>query len=297
MAQTNTLRRSMLAIPANSQQLVAKAANSDADEVFFDLEDSLAPSEKPDARETIIEAVEQHDWGETLLSYRLNGTDTRWWYDDIIEPVTEIGSEVDTLIVPKVSCPGDLQTVETLVEGVEKNVGLLPGEIGLSAQIETATGINAAVDIAQASDRLTGIIFGPADYAASIGATGGVGDYPGHYWHYPLSRVAHAAASANLQRIGGPYPTEDLSEFREACTTERALGYDGKVVIHPDQVAVANDVFAPDPAEAQRARRVVDRYQEADPTDVIAIDGKVIDKEMYRMAKRILSKAKKADII
>lgn len=297
MPSTNTLRRSILAIPATGQQLVAKAANSDADEVFFDFEDSLAPSEKTTARGDLITAIQRHDWDGTVLSYRINGLDTRWWYDDIIEPVMAVGSAIDNLIVPKVRTPADVQTVATLLESVERNAGLTPGKIGLSVQIETAAGMNSAIDIAQASDRLTAIIFGPADYAASIGATGGAADYPGHYWHYPLSRVAHAAASATLSTIGGPYASEEQSAFRTACTTERALGYDGKVVVHPDQVAIANDVFAPDPTEAERAREIVERYQNAEPTDVIAIDGNVIDKEMYRMAERILSKAQKAGVI
>ncbi len=296
MSSTDVLRRSILAIPASSRQQVADAATSNADEVFFDLEDSLAPSEKPTARAELIAAIRDHDWGDTTLSYRINGIDTRWWYEDVIEPLTAVGAAIDSLIVPKVQAPSDVRTVETLLDSLEQNVGLAAGEIGLSVQIETASGMNAVVEIAHASDRLTAMVFGPADYAASIGATVGSTEYPGHYWHYPLSRLAHAAASAQLSTIGGPYGTDDIEAFRTACQHEHALGYDGKIVIDPDQIAVANDVFAPTAEQAARAKEIVERYQRAEADKIAAIDGNVIDKEMYRMAKRVLSKAEKAGI-
>lgn len=296
MPLSDGLRRSILAIPATSRQQVADAAASEADEVFFDLEDSLAPSEKPTARTELVEAIRDYEWGETALSYRINGIDTRWWYEDLIEPLSTVGAAVDCIIVPKVQTPGDVRTVETLVDSLERNVGLPADEIGLAVQIETARGMNNAVGIAEASDRLTAIIFGPADYAASIGATVGSDEYPGHYWHYPLSRLAHAAAGAGLSTIGGPYGTDDTAAFRAACRNEHALGYDGKIVIDADQVDVANEVFAPTAEQAARAEEIVDRYQQADADDIAAIDGNVIDKEMYRMAKHVLSKAEKAGI-
>lgn len=298
MAVTHPLRRSLLAIPANERRLAADAAGSDADEVVFDLEDSLAPSEKHRARETLIAAVEEHDWGETTLGYRINGTDTQWWYEDLIEPISTVGTALTTVVLPKVSDAGDVRTVATLLDSVETAVGLTDRPVDLCAQIETASGMNNAVEIAGASERLTALLFGPADYAASLGAIKGAADYPGHYWHYPLSRVAHAAASADLLALGGPYAaTDDPDGFREVCAHERALGYDGKMVVDPDQVATANEVFAPTAAEAKRARRIVQHYREADPDDVVSIDGKVIDKETYRMARRILAKADTAGVI
>ena len=296
MPLTDILRRSIRAIPATSRQQVAAAATSEADEVFFDLEDSLAPSEKPTARAELVDAIRDHEWGATTLSYRINGIDTRWWYEDVIEPLSAVGAAVDSLIIPKVQTPSDVRTVERLVDSLERNVGLDPGEIGLAVQVETASGMNSVIEIAQASDRLTAMIFGPADYAASIGATVGSEEYPGHYWQYPLSRLAHAAASAGLSTIGGPHGTDDTAAFRAACRNEHALGYDGKIVIDDAQVAVANEVFAPTADQAARAEEIVDRYQRADPADIAAIDGNVIDKEMYRMAKRVLSKAEKAGV-
>ena len=292
----DVLRRSILAIPATSRQQVADAAASEADEVFFDLEDSLAPSEKPTARAELVAAIREYRWDETTVSYRINGIDTRWWYEDVIEPLSEVGGSVDSLIVPKVQTPSDVRTVERLVDSLERNIGLPAGEIGLAVQIETARGMNNVVEIADSSDRLTAMIFGPADYAASVGATVGSDEYPGHYWQYPLSRLAHAAAGAGLSTIGGPYGTNDITAFRTACRNEHALGYDGQIVIDDEQLDVANEVFAPTPEQAARAEEIVDRYQRAEPTEIAAIDGNVIDKEMYRMAKRVLSKAEKAGI-
>jgi len=294
----NPLRRSQLGIPGNEPDLMDAGTRSGADEVFLDLEDSLAPGEKVSARAELRAIVRDHEWDDTVLSYRINGLDTRWWYRDIIEVVGAVGAEVDNVIVPKVRTPAEIRTVTTLLDGVEANADLPAGSIGLSAQVETAEGMNNVVDIVHASGRLGAVIFGPADYAASVGAAHGATDYPGHYWHYPLSRVAHAAASAGLLAIGGPYADpDDTQGFHQACGLEHDLGYDGKLVIHPEQVATANAVFSPDPEEAQRARRIVDQYEGTSSDSVAAIDGKVIDRKMYRMAKRILDKAKKADVI
>ena len=200
----------MLGIPGNETQLVSSAVDSEADEIFLDLEDSLGPGEKVAARSTLIDAVSAHDWTERGLSYRINGTDTRWWYEDVIEVISRVGREIDTLIIPKVRDTTDVQAVAKLLASVERNAGLPVGSVGLSAQIETAAGMNAVTEIANASDRLTAIIFGPADYAASIGAAHGATDYPGHYWHYPLSRLSHAAAGAGLLAMvfGVPFLTQ-----------------------------------------------------------------------------------------
>lgn len=295
MINHNTLRRSQLGIPANESQLVTEALESEADRIFFDLEDSLAPGEKEAARSDLIASVHDHDWGSKGLAYRINGTNTRWWHTDIIAVVEAVGSAIDTIIVPKTQAPCEIQTVATLLKTVEMKAGPDVGPIGISAQIETAAGMNAVTEIAHATDRLEALIFGPADYAASVGASHGIADYPGHYWHYPLSRVSQAAASAGLLAIGGPDTDPDDSQgFQQACQSEAALGYDGKVIVHPDQVETVNRLFSPTEAEAKRARRIVDRYEATESNEVAAIDGKIIDQEMYRLAKRIRSKAEKS---
>jgi len=297
MSQTNVLRRSQLGIPGNESQLVDEAIESDADEVFIDLEDSLAPSEKNAARKELIRTIEEHDWDEKTLTYRINGTDTRWWHNDIIDVIEAVGMAIDTLIVPKVESPSDITTVATLLRSVETNLGSSVGSIRISAQIETAAGMDLISEIAHASDRLDALIFGPADYAASIGASHGVDEYPGHYWHYPLSRVSQVAASAGLLAIGGPHTEPyDSQGFQQACRAEAALGYDGKIVVHPEQIATVNQIFSPTEEEATRAQEIVKMYESTPPEEVAAIDGKIIDQEMYEMAKQIRSKAERSGV-
>lgn len=298
MDESEALRRSQLGLPANESGLIADAIDSDADEVFLDLEDSLAPGEKEQARSELINIVEGHDWSETVLSYRINGTETRWWYDDVIDVLEAVGSDIDNLIVPKIDHPSEVRTVSTLIRSIETSISLSIGSIGLGVQIETAAAMNNVTDIVDADDRLAAVIFGPADYATSIGAAHGQSDYPGHYWHYPLSRVAHAAASAGVLAVAGPYTdTDDSQGFQQACDYERALGYDGKVLIHPDQIEAVNQMFSPNIAEAKRAQEVVHQYETTDRDAVAAIDGKVIDREMYAMAKRIVSRAERAGLL
>ncbi|GAD52725.1 HpcH/HpaI aldolase/citrate lyase family [Halarchaeum acidiphilum MH1-52-1] len=295
------LLRSQLATPANSTQMIDDALESDADQVFFDLEDSLHASEKADARASLVEAVRTREWGETPLSYRINSVRTRWWYEDVIEVVTAVGTEIESLIVPKVREPADLRTVETLLESVETNAGLEPGGIDLLVQVEDAAGMGNVEEIVHATDRLGAVIFGPGDYSASIESKGHVlgadSDYPGHYWHYPLSRISHAAASVDVPAIDGLYTNvEDVEGFRESCRYARMLGFDGKWVIHPAQTAAANELFAPADEEVDRARTVIETYETAAPGEVPTEDGRVVDEETVEMARHILRKAELAGV-
>ena len=297
-----SLRRSQLGTPANERDLIEKAVHSTTDEICLDLEDSLAPSEKQSARSALVDMTKVLDWSSTILSYRINAVDTRWWYQDVITVVGETGDTIDNIIIPKVSRASDVQTVENLLRQVEKNAGLDIGAIDISVQIENALAMNKISEIVTASDRLTAVIFGPADYATSIGATGhrfdSAGKNPERYWQYALSRISHAASSANLLSIGGPYAdVEDIAGFRNWCRYERRLGYDGKLVLTPEQAATANEVFTPSLEEAKRAKKIVDRYTTTDSHSIASIDGNVIDREMYEMAKQIVAKATKADLI
>ncbi|MFB6300948.1 MAG: CoA ester lyase, partial [Halobacteriales archaeon] len=262
------LRRTQLATPASDERMMHNAADSGADEVFLDLEDSVAPNEKADSRGPLIDAVNEEDWSGTILAYRINGIDTKWWYDDIIEVVSQAGEYIDDIIIPKVAGPSDIHTVENLLEQVEVNAGLEVGGIGLEPQIEDGEGMHNVYEIAHASDRLDSIIFGPGDYSAAMGTPGlDIGqfpEYPGHYWHHALSECNSAAKSAGLPCIDGPYADlEDEEGFRQSCARANMLGCDGKWAIHPDQIEIANEVFAPDPETADRAQRIVDAYAEA----------------------------------
>jgi citrate lyase subunit beta/citryl-CoA lyase len=297
MSQKNVLHRSQLGIPGNESQLIEEAIESAADEIFIDLEDSLAPSEKNAARKELIRTVKEHDWTEKTLTYRINGPNTRWWHNDIIEVIEAVGTEIDTLIVPKLQASSDIKTVATLLKTIETNLDSSVGAIRISAQIETAAGMDNISEIAHSSDRLNALIFGPADYAASLGASHDVDEYPGHYWHYPLSRVSQAAASAGLLAISGPHTEPyDSQGFQQACHAEAALGYDGKIVVHPDQITTVNRIFSPTEEEAARAQRIVETYESTPPEEVAAIDGKIIDHEMYEMAKQIRLRAEQSGL-
>lgn len=281
--------------------MMANAAESEADEVFLDLEDSVAPNEKADARSPLIEAALEHDWSDTILSYRINGIDTQWWYEDIIEVVSEAGETIDDIIIPKVARPSDIHTVENLLEQVEVNADLEVGVIGLEPQIEDGEGMQNVHEIAHASDRLSSIIFGPGDYSAAMGTPGlDIGqfpDYPGHYWHHALSECNSAAKSAGLPCIDGPYADiEDESGFRTSCANANMLGCDGKWAIHPAQIEIANEVFAPDPEVAERAKRIVDAYATAqeEGRGAVSVDGQMVDEATNKMAQEIVNTAEAA---
>lgn len=295
------LRRSQLAVPASSPDFIEKAPSSGADEAFLDLEDSVAPNEKVPSRANVIEGLIEYDWSDTLPCYRMNGVDTEWWYDDIIEVVGEAGEYVDTIMVPMANNAGVVESVDNLLTAVEENNGLPVGEIGLQCQIEHAEGMTKIEEVAAASDRTESLVFGPGDYTASVGAAGltiGSGDgYPGHYWHYQLARIAHAAKSHGMQVIDGPFSDiDDEGGFRDSCRNAARLGCDGKWAIHPSQIDPANEVFAPSREEADRAKRIVDEYEAATEagSGAVKIDGEMVDEATRKMAVNIMNQAEKA---
>jgi citrate lyase subunit beta / citryl-CoA lyase len=305
MIETNgvKLRRSQLATPGSDPGMISKAPSSGADEAFLDLEDSVAPNEKVAARENVIEGLIDGDWSETLPCFRMNGVKTEWWYDDIIEVVGQAGEYVDTIMVPMVHGPRTVHTVENLLAQVEVNNDLPVGEIGLQTQIESAEGMNNVVEIAKASERIESLVFGPGDYTASVGAAGltiGSGDgYPGHYWHYQLARIAHAAKAEGLQVMDGPFAEiEDTEGFRDSCRYASMVGCDGKWAIHPSQIEPANEVFAPSETEAEKARRIVEEYERAtaEGRGAVSVDGEMVDEATNKMAQNIVAQAEQADL-
>lgn len=299
-----TLRRTQLATPGSSPEMIEKAAESDADEAFLDLEDSVAPGEKIDARDNVIEGLVEFDWSETLPCYRINGVDTQWWYDDVIEVVGQAGTYLDTIMVPMANNAGVVQSVDNLLTQVEANADLPVGEIGLQCQIESAEGMTKVREVATASDRIVSLVFGPGDYTASVGAAGltiGSGEgYPGHYWHYQLARIAHVAKANGLQAIDGPYAEiENEDGFRDACRHASMLGCDGKWAIHPSQIEPANEVFAPSTEEAEKAVRIVEAYRAAhqEGRGAVSVDGEMVDEATNKMAKNIVARARQANVL
>lgn len=294
------LQRSELAVPGSNPTMIEKAAESDVDYIFLDLEDAVAPPEKVQARSNIIQALNDIDWkakGKTM-SIRINGLDTHYMYRDVVEIVEQAGQHLDTILVPKVGVPGDLYTVETMVSQIEEAMGFTH-QIGLEALIETALGMANVEAIAATPGRLEALHFGVADYAASNRARtvviGGLNpDYPGDQWHFALSRMTVACRAYGLRAIDGPFGDfSDPDSFILAAKRGAALGIEGKWAIHPSQIELANDVFSPPEAEVTRARRIIEelRKAEAEGKGAASLDGKMIDAASERMANNVLTVA------
>jgi len=307
------LHRSELAVPGSNLKMLDKAPGLGADVVMLDLEDAVAPDDKAQARLNAIAALSDGDWAGTSVSLRINGLDTHWCYRDIIDVVEQAGSALDTITIPKVGSVADVELVATLLTQLEEAVGL-PHRIGISILIETAEGMSRVEEIARACpDRLEALVFGVADYAASIQSqTTSIGGVDANYavlthdasaaerdrhwgdqWHYPLARIAVACRAAGLRPIDGPYGDfTDPDGYVAAARRAAILGYEGKWAIHPSQIALANEVFTPDERIVERTRRIIEAMEEAarDGSGAVALDGRLVDAASIRMAENLLAK-------
>jgi citrate lyase subunit beta / citryl-CoA lyase len=259
-------RRSCLAVPGSSQRFLEKAQGLPADEVFLDLEDACAPMAKESARHAIVAALNTGDWGGKIRAVRVNDWTTQWTYRDVITVVEGAGQNLDCVILPKVQDAGQVTALEMLLTQIEKTVGLRVGRIGIEVQIENAAGLVNVDAIAAASPRLEALIFGPADFMASINMRSLViGEQPPGYdadaFHYILMRILMAARMHDLQVVDGPYlQVRNVDGFRAAARRSAALGYDGKWVLHPDQIAAANEIYAPRQQDYDHAELILDAY-------------------------------------
>jgi citrate lyase subunit beta/citryl-CoA lyase len=282
--------------------MLAKASGLPADEVFMDLEDSVAPGAKEEARGNIIQALKEGDWTGKTVVVRINGVYTKWCHRDVIDIVENAWQFLDCLMIPKVEFARDVTFVSTLLDQIEAIIGI-DKRIGLEVQIETATGITNIDAVAGASDRAETLIFGPADMSASLGlptVTAGLPmpGYPGDHWHFIQSRILVAARNANLQAIDGPYLViKDLDGFREMATRARALGYDGKWALHPGQIDVLNDVFTPSQEEYEKAEAMLDAYRHAAEVELrgaVMFGSEMIDEASRKMAEQLATRGRAA---
>ena len=291
--------RSLLAIPATRRKMVEKALASEADAVFLDLEDAVAPDSKAAARGDVVSALEELDWRGRPGLYRANALDTPYFYRDLIEVVEEAGDSLDAVMIPKVNRPEDLHAVSILLTQLELAMELEKGKIELEAQIESAEGLANVDSLARATDRLTTLHFGPGDFAASMSmpqTSIGVMDewdeaYPGHRFHYAMQRVVVAARAANLRVLDGPVADyHDEEGLRGSCLIARSLGFDGKWCIHPAQIGIVNEVFSPTDQEVEWAKKVVAAYEEANAegSGSVSVDGQMVDAASIRMARTTL---------
>jgi malyl-CoA/(S)-citramalyl-CoA lyase len=308
------LHRSELAVPGTNVRAMEKAPTLDADVVFLDLEDAVAPDDKERARANVIGALGAHNWSRCAVSVRVNGLDTHWCYRDVVDVVEARGEVLDTVLVPKVGSPSDVEFVATLLDQIEQRNGWEASRIGIHILIETAAGMANVEAIARARpDRLEAMVFGVADYAASVQArTTNIGganrDYSvltdpddsgarethwGDQWHFGISRMVAACRAQGLRPIDGPFGDYlDADGYRSAARRAAALGCEGKWAIHPSQVELANEVFTPAASEIDRAERILQAMEEAakEGKGAVSLDGRLIDAASIRMAENLMRK-------
>jgi citrate lyase subunit beta / citryl-CoA lyase len=304
-AGTFRSRRTTLAVPGSNPRFLQKARDLPADEVFLDLEDAVAPSAKAGSRELVAEALRAGGWGTKLRAVRVNDTRTAWAYRDVVEVVEHAGDCLDAIVLPKVRGPRDITWLDLLLGQVELATGLPPGRIAIEAQIEDAAGLASADEIAAASPRLEALVFGPADFMASLGMRSlTVGAQPAGYaggdaFHYAHMRMLVAARANGLQAIDGPYAAiQDVTGLQRSAASVAALGYDGKWVVHPSQVDVVNREFSPAQAEYDRAELLLEAYDYYAGRGLGAamLDGEMIDEASRKMAMVAVARGRAAGL-
>ncbi|MDG1008694.1 MAG: CoA ester lyase [Amylibacter sp.] len=308
------LNRSELAVPGSQPEMFEKAAKSDVDVIFLDLEDAVAPDEKEGARKNIIRALNEVDWGTKSMSIRINGLDTHYMYRDVVDIVEQAGERLDLIMIPKVGTAADVYAVDMMVTQIEDAKGYRK-RIGFEHIIETALGMQNITEIAGASKRNESLHFGVADYAASTRARttviGGVNEnyavltdpdanenretHWGDMWHYALARMVVAARANGLRPIDGPFGDfKDVEGYRAAAYRAAVLGCEGKWAIHPSQIELANEVMSPSEAEISKAQRILKAMEEAEAAGkgAVSLDGRLIDYASIRQAEVLVEKAK-----
>lgn len=271
------LNRCQLFGPGSRPALFAKMAASAADVINLDLEDSVAPADKDQARANIIAAINGVDWGTKTLSVRINGLDTPFWYRDVVDLLEQACDRLDQIMIPKAGCAADIYAVDALVTAIERAKGRTK-PIAFEVIIESAAGICHVEEIAAASPRLQAISLGAADFAASMGmATTGIGGTQENYymirdgqkywpdpWHWAQTAIVAACRTHGLLPVDGPFGDfSDPEGFRAQALRSATLGMVGKWAIHPSQIALANEVFSPSEAAVTEAREILAAMEKA----------------------------------
>ncbi|MFE3293207.1 HpcH/HpaI aldolase/citrate lyase family protein [Rhodococcus sp. NPDC059234] len=302
-------RRSVLAVPGSSRKMIEKAKGLPADEVFLDLEDAVAPIAKAQARTEIVDALNSDGWGRQIKVVRVNDWTTEWTYGDVVEVVSGAGANLDAILLPKVVDASHVQALDLLLTQVEKANGLEVGRIGIEAQIENAVGLTNIDAIATASPRVQTLVFGPADFMASINMrTLVVGEQPEGYdtgdaYHHILMTILLAARAHGLEAIDGPYlQIRDVDAFRRAAGRTAALGFDGKWVLHPTQIDAANEAFSPRQSDYDRAEMILEAYEfhtsaAGGARGAAMLGDEMIDEASAKMAQVVAAKGRAAGML
>ncbi|MFE6919499.1 HpcH/HpaI aldolase/citrate lyase family protein [Nocardia sp. NPDC057663] len=299
-------RRSVLAVPGSNPKMIAKAKGLPVDEVFLDLEDAVAPGAKSAARANIVAALNEPGWGSQLRVVRVNDWTTEWTYADVITVVEGAGAVLDAILLPKVTDASQVQALDLLLTQLEKASGLEVGRIGIEPQLENAIGLRNIDAIATASPRVQALVFGPADFMASINMrTLVVGEQPEGYdvgdaYHHILMTILLAARAHGIQAIDGPYlQVRDVDGFRRAAGRTAALGFDGKWVLHPDQIDACNEIFSPRQSDYDRAELILEAYafhtsEAGGARGAVMLGDEMIDEASAKMAQVIAEKGRAA---
>ncbi|MBB05933.1 L-malyl-CoA/beta-methylmalyl-CoA lyase [Pseudooceanicola sp.] len=293
--------------PGSNTKLPPKMATSAADVINLDLEDAVAPDDKPKARELVIEAIGDIDWGNKTLSVRINGLDTPYWYRDVVDLVEQAGERLDMIMIPKVGCAADIYAVDALISSIEMAKGRKK-RLGLEVIIESAAGLAHVEEIAAASPRLQAMSLGAADFAASMGMqTTGIGGTQEDYymlregqkywadpWHWAQTAIVAACRTHGLLPVDGPFGDfSDEEGFRAQALRSATLGMVGKWAIHPKQIALANEVFTPSDAKVSEAKEILDAMEEAQKSGAGAVvyKGRLVDIASIKQAEVIVKQA------
>ncbi|PRY46822.1 citrate lyase subunit beta/citryl-CoA lyase [Umezawaea tangerina] len=286
--------------------MIDKARTLPADQVFLDLEDACAPLAKPDARKTIVASLNEGGWGERVRVVRVNDWTTEWTYRDVTEVVEGAGANLDCIMLPKVQTAEQVHALDLLLTQIEKTMGYEVGRIGIEAQIENALGLVNVNAIATASPRVETIIFGPADFMASINMKSlVVGEQPPGYdvgdaYHYILMQILMAARANDLLAIDGPYlQIRDVDGFKRVAGRSAALGFDGKWVLHPGQIDAANETYSPLQEDYEHAENILDAYEyytseAGGRRGAVMLGDEMIDEASRKMALVISAKGRAA---
>jgi citrate lyase subunit beta/citryl-CoA lyase len=280
-------RRCCLSVPARPARKLEKAPGLAVDEIVIDLEDSVPPGQKPEARSAVVQALRGGGWTAPTVSVRVNGIGTPWFDDDVAEIVAS-GERLDSIVIPKVEGAADLERCERVLNAAE-DPDERPRPVGLQALIESAAGLQAAGEIARSSERLEALILGPADMSVSLG-------FPspddGPRWDFVRGAVLVAARAADVQAIDGPYlEVLDADGLAESASRARELGFDGKWALHPAQVEPLEAAFMPTPEEVSKAEAILAALERGDGDGAVLLDGEMIDEASRGRARRILARA------
>ncbi len=301
-------RRTCLSVPGSSAKMIEKAKTLPADEVFLDLEDAVAPDAKDPARTQVAVALAEPGWSGQLRGVRVNDWTTPWTYADVIEVVSTAGGELDVIVLPKVTDVAHIHGLDLLLSQLETTHGLPVGRIGIEAQIENAQGLTN-VDAIAAGPRVQALVLGPADLMASLNMrTLEVGEQPEGYdvgdaYHHVLMRILIAARTRGIAAIDGPYlKVRDVDAFRRVAGRSAALGYDGKWVLHPDQIAAGNEIFSPRQESYDHAELILEAYEwhtsrAGGARGAVMLGDEMIDEASRKMALVIAGKGRAAGMV